>query len=302
MSKSTVRAGRHWSTSRRVAARGEAGAETCLELRHRWGRPRCEQPGVCVVAATAGLVPTEGIGAPWASTNVPEIKPDLPARGGDDVRKQYRSKPYTRLTQPMVREDGRLRPASWDEALDRRGRRFPPCGGGQGTGRGRDVLVLEGHQRDELHRPEVRPRPPSARTTSTPATALDTLLPSSVWRQSSEQAAARPPTARSRTPTSSSSGARTPGRPIRSSSTTSSPACATARACTASTPGAPARPGGPTSGSASTWAPTSRCPTRWPGRSSTPGWSTRPSSSGPRPASRSTRRRSRTGRWSGARR
>ena len=31
-------------------------------------------------------------------------------------------KPYVRLTQPMVREGGRhgvLRPASWDEALDR---------------------------------------------------------------------------------------------------------------------------------------------------------------------------------------
>lgn len=27
--------------------------------------------------------------------------------------------PYTRLTQPLVREDGALRPASWDEALDR---------------------------------------------------------------------------------------------------------------------------------------------------------------------------------------
>ena len=26
---------------------------------------------------------------------------------------------YTRLTQPLVREDGRLRPAAWDEALDR---------------------------------------------------------------------------------------------------------------------------------------------------------------------------------------
>ena len=35
------------------------------------------------------------------------------------MRKQYREKPYTRLTQPMVRDDGRLRPASWDEALDR---------------------------------------------------------------------------------------------------------------------------------------------------------------------------------------
>jgi len=27
--------------------------------------------------------------------------------------------PYVRLTEPMVREGGRLRPASWDEALDR---------------------------------------------------------------------------------------------------------------------------------------------------------------------------------------
>ena len=26
---------------------------------------------------------------------------------------------YTRLTQPLVREHGKLRPASWDEALDR---------------------------------------------------------------------------------------------------------------------------------------------------------------------------------------
>jgi formate dehydrogenase (hydrogenase) len=27
--------------------------------------------------------------------------------------------PYTRLTQPLVRDDGALRPATWDEALDR---------------------------------------------------------------------------------------------------------------------------------------------------------------------------------------
>jgi formate dehydrogenase major subunit len=27
-------------------------------------------------------------------------------------------KPYVRLTEPMVREGGKLRPASWDEALD----------------------------------------------------------------------------------------------------------------------------------------------------------------------------------------
>ena len=35
------------------------------------------------------------------------------------MRKQHREQPYTRLVQPLVREDGRLRPASWDEALDR---------------------------------------------------------------------------------------------------------------------------------------------------------------------------------------
>ena len=28
-------------------------------------------------------------------------------------------KPYVRLTEPMVRDGGKLRPASWDEALDR---------------------------------------------------------------------------------------------------------------------------------------------------------------------------------------
>ena len=28
-------------------------------------------------------------------------------------------KPYTRLTRPLVREDGRLREASWDDALER---------------------------------------------------------------------------------------------------------------------------------------------------------------------------------------
>jgi formate dehydrogenase major subunit len=29
------------------------------------------------------------------------------------------SRAYARLTQPLVRDDGVLRPASWDEALDR---------------------------------------------------------------------------------------------------------------------------------------------------------------------------------------
>ena len=29
------------------------------------------------------------------------------------------SRPYPRLTQPLVRDNGALRPATWDEALDR---------------------------------------------------------------------------------------------------------------------------------------------------------------------------------------
>jgi predicted molibdopterin-dependent oxidoreductase YjgC len=29
------------------------------------------------------------------------------------------AQPLLRLTEPLVRDDGRLRPASWDEALDR---------------------------------------------------------------------------------------------------------------------------------------------------------------------------------------
>lgn len=31
---------------------------------------------------------------------------------------------YTRLTRPMVRDGGRLRPASWEEALDRAAKGF----------------------------------------------------------------------------------------------------------------------------------------------------------------------------------
>lgn len=32
---------------------------------------------------------------------------------------RFTPRPNARLTQPLVREGGRLRPASWDEALDR---------------------------------------------------------------------------------------------------------------------------------------------------------------------------------------
>ena len=100
----------------------------------------------------------------------------------------------------------------------------------------RHVLVLQGDERDELPGAEVRAPGDGHRTTSTPATALDTHLASSVWRRCSERAAARRRTARSRRRTSSSCGARTPARRIRSSSTTCSRACTTARGCSSIDP------------------------------------------------------------------
>ncbi|MCC6930544.1 MAG: molybdopterin-dependent oxidoreductase [Gemmatimonadaceae bacterium] len=35
------------------------------------------------------------------------------------TRRRYAPRPYARLTEPLVRDQGELRPASWDEALDR---------------------------------------------------------------------------------------------------------------------------------------------------------------------------------------
>ena len=43
-------------------------------------------------------------------------------------------KPYVRLTEPMVREGGRLRPASWDEALDRAAEGFRRVRAEKGAG------------------------------------------------------------------------------------------------------------------------------------------------------------------------
>ena len=34
-------------------------------------------------------------------------------------KRRYTNDPYTRLTRPLVRDGGELRPATWDEALDR---------------------------------------------------------------------------------------------------------------------------------------------------------------------------------------
>ena len=35
------------------------------------------------------------------------------------MKSRHISRPYDRLTQPLVREQGELRPATWDQALDR---------------------------------------------------------------------------------------------------------------------------------------------------------------------------------------
>jgi len=46
-------------------------------------------------------------------------------------------KPYVRLTEPMVRDGGSLRPATWDEALERAAegfRRVRESRGGEGIG------------------------------------------------------------------------------------------------------------------------------------------------------------------------
>jgi len=35
------------------------------------------------------------------------------------MKTRHVSRPYARLTEPLVRDNGALRPATWDEALDR---------------------------------------------------------------------------------------------------------------------------------------------------------------------------------------
>lgn len=51
---------------------------------------------------------------------------------GDMGRRQHR--PMERLTQPLVRDDGVLRPATWGEALDRAARGFQRTLDAQGGG------------------------------------------------------------------------------------------------------------------------------------------------------------------------
>ena len=57
---------------------------------------------------------------------------------------------YARLTQPLVRENGALRPATWDEALDRAAEGFRRNLAARGPELARHLQLLEVHQRGEL--------------------------------------------------------------------------------------------------------------------------------------------------------
>ena len=53
---------------------------------------------------------------------------------------------YVRLTEPLVRDGGGLRPATWEEALDRVATGFRLGRGTARTADVRPVQLLEGHQ------------------------------------------------------------------------------------------------------------------------------------------------------------
>ena len=65
-------------------------------------------------------------------------------------------KPKGRLTTPLIRDGDALRPASWDEALDTAAAGFARARDADASHVVRDLLVLEGHERDELPGAEVR--------------------------------------------------------------------------------------------------------------------------------------------------
>ena len=71
-----------------------------------------------------------------------------------------RSKPrlYPRLTTPLVRDNGVLRPATWDEALDRAADGFRRNIDAARSERARNLQLLEVHERSELPRAEALPR------------------------------------------------------------------------------------------------------------------------------------------------
>ena len=65
---------------------------------------------------------------------------------------------YARLTEPLVRDDGVLRPATWDEALDRAASGFKASIDRHGPDTLRHVQLLQGDQRGQLPGAEVHAR------------------------------------------------------------------------------------------------------------------------------------------------
>ena len=73
-------------------------------------------------------------------------------------------KEYVRLTTPLVRDGDRstgvLRPATWDEALDRVAAGLRAAGEAHGSEDVRGLQLQQVDQRGQLRGPEVRPRRP----------------------------------------------------------------------------------------------------------------------------------------------
>ena len=72
------------------------------------------------------------------------------------------AKPYVRLTQPLVRDTkgGELRPATWDEALDRTVAGFMAAKAAHGPTTFGTFSCSQGDQRGQLRGAEVQPDGP----------------------------------------------------------------------------------------------------------------------------------------------
>ncbi len=77
-------------------------------------------------------------------------------RAGPPAREDFPGMPKGRLTTPLVRSGGTLQPATWDEALDVVAEGFNRDAADRHHRVVRDVLVLQGIERDELPGAEVR--------------------------------------------------------------------------------------------------------------------------------------------------
>src|SRR5262249_42181954 len=94
------------------AGSGVAGGSIGLTATHEGGGAGGAAGGCCRTAASGAHAPRTGLR--------PNMRRMLSPRSKLDVMKNGRSpRSYPRLTEPLVRVDGVLRPASWQDALDR---------------------------------------------------------------------------------------------------------------------------------------------------------------------------------------